>query len=530
MRKRIRRRRESRKQNILQKNAEQKQKAHAKGASISSDIEPNLVYFETLLGKERSSDLNVRRFTIQYTTERKAGLIYMDGLSFCPGIDEFLLEPLMLMGRTLDVKKDLMESVMNSLLQHGEVKPTDNMEKLVDSLLSGDVLVFVDGYPEGIVVGLKGALRRGVGEPRAEAVVRGSREGFVEAMRINTALVRWRLRDPDLRMVGLTVGKRTKTPATLAYIEGVADPNLVLEVEKRIQAIKIDGILESGYIEEMIQDNKWSVFPVIQNTERPDSVVAHLLEGKVAIIVEGTPNALIAPAVFTQFYYSPDDYYDRYLIATFMRFIRLISFLISLSLPALYIAFISFHPEMIPPKLSLAAAAGRATVPFPSIVEALLMELSVEILREASIRLPGPIGPTIGIVGALVIGDAAVSAGLVSPLMVIVVGLTTISSYATPSYSAAISVRLLRFPMMIVAGIFGLYGVVMLYLLILLHLIKLRSFDVPYLAPYTPLRLSDLKDSLIRVPWPYMNQRPAIFRTSNIQREEDVKSDGQQQQ
>ncbi|SDW02162.1 spore germination protein KA/spore germination protein [Marininema mesophilum] len=527
--KRIRRLRKRRKNDVLQQNAKKKQKDRVDGVSISSDVEANLDYFETLLDKKNSNDLIVRRFTIQYTTECKAGLIYFDGMSLTAGIDENVFEPLMLMGKTLDTKKDLLEAVDQSLIQFGDVKRITKMEDLVNNTLGGNVALFVDGYAEGFIIGLKGPHRRSVSDPRSETVIRGSREGFVESMRVNTALVRQRLQDPDLRMKGMTVGKRTKTPISVAYLDGLAENELVEEVVKRIEAINIDGILESGYIEEMIQDNVWSIFPTIQNTERPDTVVAHLLEGKVAVIVEGTPNVLIAPAIFSQFYNSPDDYYERYLIGTFIRLIRLLSLLISLSLPALYISFISFHPEMIPPQLTIAASAGRETVPFPSIIEALIMELSVEILREASIRLPGLLGPTIGIVGALVVGQAAVTAGLVSPLMVIIVGLTTISSYATPSYNAAISLRLLRFPIIMSAGIFGLFGVILLSFIILIHLLKLRSFNVPYMAPFSPLRLSDLKDSFIRVPWQYMNQRPVIFRAENDKREEEVKSGGQKQ-
>ena len=236
-------------------------------------------------------------------------------------------------------------------------------------------------------------------------------------------MIRRRLRDPDLRVDLLELGRRTETDIGLLYIKGIVDPKIVKEIKRRLQQINIDGVLESGYIEELIMDQVWSPFPQIQNTERPDAVVGHLLEGKVALIIDGTPHVLIAPAVFTQFYHSAEDYFERYLISTALRVIRVISLFIALLLPAIYIALVSFHPEMIPNPLAIAMAGGRAVVPFIPIVEAILMEFSVEILREASIRLPGPIGPTIGIVGALVIGEAAVTAGLVSPAMVIVVGI-----------------------------------------------------------------------------------------------------------
>jgi spore germination protein KA/spore germination protein len=261
----------------------------------------------------------------------------------------------------------------------------------------------------------------------------------------------------------------------------------------------------------MIEDSTFSPFPQMHNTERPDKVVANLLEGKVAILVDGTPFALIVPAVFAQFYQSPEDYYERYYIVTLIRFVRAISFFLALLLPSMYIAFSAFHPEMIPSRLVFAMSAGRSTVPFPSMVEALIMETAIEILREASARLPRQIGPTIGIVGALVIGESAVQAGLVSPVMVIIVALTTIASFTSPSYSTSISTRVLRFPMILSAGIFGLYGIMLLSLLIMIHLVSLKPFGVPYLSPLSPLNLRGMMDFIIRSPLKYMKTRPSMF-------------------
>lgn len=500
----------------LEQHTEQKVKERVGDTAVFDDAEKNAQYIAQLLGD--SADVISRLFTIQYAPDRKAAVLYIDGLVNLAIVDQFILHPLMVEGERLKVKTDLWQMVNESLVQTGEIKKSSKMEEIVDALLSGDTILFVDGSDIGLIMGTRGWEKRSVAEPRAESVVRGSREGLTETIRINTSMIRRRLKDPDLRLKNYVVGKRTKTNVSLFYIEGVADSRIVQEVEKRIQAIQIDGVLESGYIEEMIQDEVWTPFPQLQNTERPDSVVGHLLEGKVAILVDGTPHVLIAPAVFSQFYYSPEDYYERYLIASFLRFIRLLSLFIALLLPALYIAFVSFHPEMIPSKLAIAMAAGRATVPFPSIVEALIMEISVEVLREASIRLPGPIGPTIGIVGALVIGDAAVTAGLVSPAMVIVVGLTTISSYANPSYNAAISIRLIRFPLMIAASILGLYGIMLALMLLLSHMVGLRSFGVPYMAPFSPINWSDLKDTLVRVPWQWMKHRPKILKPGDTGR------------
>jgi spore germination protein KA len=517
MKRKSRRRRERTKEKKLQERSQKRLQDTVGDRKVSSDLEENIRFISQVLGD--GADLITRKFTIQYAPDRQAALLYLDGMSNVPLLDNFVLRPMMLQGERVKNKTELWDLIFESLLQTGETKKQTEMRSMVESLLSGDAILFVDGCTEGAVIGAKGWQQRGVTDPKSESVIRGSREGFTENLRVNTALIRRRLKDPDLRMKNHKIGVRTNTNVSVMYIEGVVDDAVVKEVEDRLKSIEMDGILESGYIEEMIEDTHWTPFPGIQNTERPDAAVANLLEGKVCILVDGTPNVLIAPAVFSQFYASPEDYYERYLIATFLRGLRLVALLAALLLPALYIAFISFHPEMIPSKLAIAMAAGRASVPFPSIVEALVMEISVEILREASVRLPGPIGPTIGIVGALVIGEAAVSAGLVSPLMVIVVGLTTISSYANPSYNAAISVRLLRFPFMIIAAIFGLYGIMMSLMILLVHLIQLRSFGVPYMSPLAPLRITDVKDTLIRVPWPWMKKRPVTFRPGDDRRE-----------
>lgn len=484
---------------------------------IYKDAAKNIRFVQERLGK--AIDLVIREFTIQYTPDRKAVVLFLDELVDKDQIHHFILRPLMLQGESIKVKIDLWEMAVESLVQVGETKSIKVMKEAINAILAGDTVLFIDGYAKGLVIGTKGWEMRSVSEPRAESVVRGSREGLTETITVNLGMIRRRLRDPDLRVQLMEIGRRTKTNVGLLYIKGIADSKVVQEVKARLNKIDIDGVLESGYIEELIMDQVWSPFPQIQNTERPDVVVSHLLEGKVALLVDGTPHALIAPAVFTQFYHSSEDYFERYMISTALRTIRVISLFIALLLPAIYIALVSYHPEMIPNTLAIAMAGGRAIVPFIPIVEALLMEFSVEILREASIRLPGPIGPTIGIVGALVIGDAAVSAGLVSPPMVIVVGLTTISSYANPSYNAAISIRLLRFPFMIAASVFGLYGIMILFFLLIIHLCQLKSFGVPYMAPFGPLNWRDLKDTVVRVPWEFMIQRPSIFRPQDKQRQ-----------
>lgn len=470
-------------------------------------------------------DLVIKPFYIGGYKHLSAALILIDGLVATAIVDDFILRSLTtsIDDRLHDVLLSDPEQVKEWVSQVGlntaEVEETSEWSKVVEAILVGDSVLLIDQVSQALIIDTKGWEKRGVSEPSNEQVIRGARDGFTETIRINTALVRRRIRDPQLKLLALKVGERTKTDIAIMYIKGLAEQSVVDEVKKRIENIKFDGILESGYIEQLIEDHPWSPFPQIQYTERPDKTVSHLLEGKVVILVDGSPFALIVPAIFIQFYHSPEDYYERFLIGSLIRVVRLISFVFALSLPSFYIAFSSFHPEMIPSKLYIAMAAGRATVPFPAIVEALIMEISVEILREASVRLPGLIGPTIGIVGALVIGEAAVRAGLVSPLMVIVVGLTTICSFVIPNYSAAIALRMLRFPLMIFSAIFGLYGIMFFGIVIIIHLCSLKSFHVPYMAGFSPSRLSDLKDTFFRAPLYNMQKRPTPFNLKNIFRQ-----------
>ncbi len=493
-----------------------------KEIKLSKKLDENVARIRQILGD--SDDLVIRNFMLAGNPEKKAAIAFIDGLINATLIDDYILKSLMFHTRQpTDEKPEtsaptLVNQLSSSGLTINEVGQANDFQQIIRSLLSGDTILLVDGEEMALFMNTKGWERRAVQEPNTEAVVRGPRDGFTETMRVNTALIRLRLKDPDLRVKNMTVGKRTNTDIAIIYIDGIVDPKVLEEVENRIQSINIDGALESGYLEQLIEDSHFSPFPQIQNTERPDKAVANLLEGKVVIVTDGTPFALIAPAVFSQFYHSPEDYYERFGIGTFIRFIRLISMGMALLLPSLYIAFTSFHPEMIPSKLAIAMMAGRATVPFPALVEALLMEIAVEILREASVRLPGPIGPTIGIVGALIIGESAVSAGIVSPILVIIVGLTTVGSFASPSYSAAIALRMLRFPMMIAAGTFGLLGIMLVLIIIVIHLSSLKSFGVPYMAPVSPSRTSDLKDALIRVPLFWMRSRPKIMKPRDDKR------------
>ena len=446
-------------------------------------------------------------------------LVYVDGLVDRNMLNEEVLKSLMLQTKHANLSPgiitgDVFSIALRSGLTTSEVKEEEYIDKSMIALLSGDSLVLVDGYKKVLVIGSKGWPSRGVQEPQTESVIRGPRDGFTETMRFNTALLRRRLRDPNLKIKQIKVGVRSKTDVALAYMENIVDKNVLKEVEKRLESINIDGVLESGYIESFIEDRKYSIFPQVQSTERPDRVAASLLEGRVAIITDNTPFVLLVPATLNILLQSSEDYYERWFIASFIRILRYASAFVSLVLPAAYIAITSYHPGLIPTDLALYIAGTRTGVPFPAFIEAIIMELTLELLREAGIRLPGPIGQTIGIVGGLVIGQAAVQAGLVSPIMVIVVEYR--HSFLCGSFlRVGIAFGSKGFYHSPVGGT-GLYGLMMGLLMILVHLCSLKSFGVPYLAPLVGNTYYELGDALVRVPQTVMYRRPKTLAGGNM--------------
>ncbi|WP_240041431.1 spore germination protein [Paenibacillus ginsengarvi] len=392
---------------------------------------------------------------------------------------------------------------------------TDNLDELTQSVLTGKAALLFGSGEAAFIAGIESWPARSIQEPDAEPLVRGPREGFVEQLDTNLAMISNRLRTQDLKMEMLLIGKYTQTEVALVYINGVASESIVQEVRERVSRIRIDGIIDSSYVEAFIEDEPYSPFPTIQNTERPDVTAAGLLEGRVAILSQGSPTALLAPFTFWGAIQSAQDYYERWIVSTFVRWIRLAFMAITLFLPSIYVAISTFHPEMIPTNLLVSIAGAREANPFPAFVEALLMEISFEALREAGVRLPKQVGAAVSIVGALVIGQAAVEAGIVSTPMVIVVAITGIASFTIPRFNFSFGLRLLRFPMMFLAGAFGLYGIAIGFLAILIHLSSLRSFGVAYLYPVAPLSPHSLNDVFIRAPHWAFSRRSRPFDRRN---------------
>jgi len=445
-----------------------------------------------------------------------AVLIYINGLANVEELNENVLRPLMEKHSASGQDGPLnMTSLLEQQLTVAKVNKVQTIDECVEYIAAGNPLLLVDGQSEGFALGLSQWEKRAIEEPVAESVIRGPREGFIESLETNLSLLRRRIRSPLLKTKSVTVGKYTKTEVVICYMEGIAPEAFVTEAEKRLRRIELDGVLETGYLEELIEDHPYSPFPQVLNTERPDVAIASLLEGRIVMIQDGSPFVLVMPASFYSLVQSSEDYYQRTLISTLIRWLRYLFLLISLLLPSAYIAILTFHQEMIPTTLLLTVAASRERVPFPALVEALIMEIVFEALREAGVRLPKQTGAAVSIVGALVIGQAAVQAGLVSAPMIMIVALTGIASFTIPRFTAGIALRMLRFPMMFLAGSLGLLGIMLGLLLVLIHMASLRSLGVPYLNAHVPNVDHQAKDVLVRTPWWKLNARPRINERRN---------------
>jgi len=491
------------------------------GKPLSRQLRANLEAIRRELGD--SSDVTVRN--IRDESDRVvAAVVYIDGIVNFDTINQMLLKPVMQRIRELSSEgRVLSASTLEALLAGGTIElglvlEVRELDRLLSLMLSGSSIVLLEGTDVAIAATTRGGEKRSVSEPSSQTVTRGPKEGFTEDIQTNVSLIRRRIKSKLVRVETRTIGRLTQTSVGLVYIQGIAKDSVVEEIRLRLSKIDVDSILESGYVEELIQDEAWTPFPTIQNSERPDAIAAGILEGQVAIIVDGSPFVLLAPVTFVKFLQASEDYYQRYDIATFLRIIRVVSFFISMLLPSMYIAITTFHQEMLPTPLLISLAAQREGVPFPAFIEALLMEITFEVLREAGVRMPRVIGPAISIVGALVLGQAAVQAGLVSAAMIIVVSFTAIANFVIPALNMAVAARLIRFAMMMLAATLGLFGIMTGVMILLIHLVGLRSFGVPYMTPLSPIRTANFKDFVVRAPWWKMNKRPVTIASRDNQK------------
>ncbi|HNR04293.1 MAG TPA: spore germination protein [Bacillota bacterium] len=461
-----------------------------------------------------NADVIMRELFIGGNENIDALLVYLMGNIDKKLLSDSVIKPLMTCGGLGDIEargERLKEHITKKCLQTGSVKYSKDYNTALQDMFSAEGILLVRGIEGFIIFTVAGGQKRQISEPETEKRIRGTKEGFIEDIWVNIGMIREFIKDPMLKIEMLKIGQRSQTDVAIIYINGLADSKIVDEVKKRINKINIDAILSSGYVEQYIEDNPWSVFPQLLGTEKPDKAVANLLEGKLLIITDRSPFVFTAPAVFIEFFQATEDYYEKFHAGIFSRIIRLIAFLIAVLGTSIYIALTSFHPELIPSELLISFARLRKKVPFPPVIETLLMEFTVEILREAGIRLPTSVAGTLGIVGGIILGDAAIRSNLVSPAMIVVIAITTVCNFVMPNYSMTLSMRLLKLFLILLSAVFGAYGIALGLLVIVTHLARLESFSVPYLSPYAPFRFSDMKDALLRLPlWMHVKRPVSI--------------------
>lgn len=477
---------------------------------IFENIEDNISYLKNLFSG--NNDVIFREFEVN---KIKCLIFYIDGLADKNLINDFVMETL------LDSNKDFvnLHENLEKFMTVSDIKRNFNLKNVIISVLSGETAIFVNGKCEAYIVATRSVPNRGISEPSGESVIRGSRDGFSEILRFNTALIRRRIRDTRLKIEQSTVGVRSKTDIALAYIDDIVNKEVLKNVKNKLKDINIDAILDSGYIEQLIENQKWKIFPQIQATERPEVVASAIYEGKVCIIVDNSPFVLILPSTFSNLFQTPDDYNLRFIYSSFSRIIRLIALIISLVLPSFYVAVTSFHTSIIPTKLAYLISSSRQGIAFLPIFEAIIMEIFLAFLLEAVGRLPKAVGSTIGIVGGLIVGQAAVSAGLVSPVMIVIAALTIISGFMSPDYEATLAIRIFRGIYILMAGIIGFYGIILCTFIFLTYLLEMDSFGIPYLSPIVNMKRKDFKDIFVRYPLYMFKDRPKYMDTQDKTRQ-----------
>ena len=420
--------------------------------------------------------------------------------------------------------QDLYSTLKDRAIATTDISEAENMKDVLYFIHAGDTAVFVEGFTKVIIIATRGFPNRGVQAADTEVVVQGPKESFNEVMRFNTALVRRRIRDTNLKVKQSKLGVRSQTDIALMYMEDIVRPEVLQEVERRLETINVDGISDSGCVEQFIEENWLSPFPQMQLTERPDKVASSLLEGRIAIIVDNSPFVILVPVTLNCLFQSAEDYYSRWQVMSITRVLRFVGAFLAVALPAFYVAVALYHPGMIPLTMISRLAEASQAVPFPAVLEIFLLDAAFEMLREASIRLKSASGGTIGIVGGLIIGQAAVEAGLVSPIVVIIVAMTSIATFAIPNISLVYSFRLVKYFLLIMAALFGFLGLSLGLIVTLVHLASLTSFNFPYLMPFAAGEINnyrEMKDSVFRFPITRLKKRPFFAKEAQTVRMED---------
>lgn len=478
----------------------------------SANLQRNKKYIQKVFDK--CADVVIREINIASNPNYAAICIYIANMIPVENVEEFILDRLTYIPRNPSCLPDIKTYTM-SLLGIADDDLLDDMNKAVGAIVEGELVLFINGFNKGLTIDIKKPPARAVEQPVTESVIRGPREGFTEAFAVNICLVRKKIKSPNLKTEIFKLGKQTNTNIAMLYMANIANDKIVNEVRNRINKINIDSVLAASYIEEYIEDNPFSFFPTIFRTEKPDVAAAKLLEGRVIIFADSVPIALSVPCIFGEFFISPDDYYLRFYVSTLTRWVRFLAFSMSLALPAAYVSLVSFHSELLPTALMISVMRGRANIPFPPMFEALFMLTTYLILQEADVRMPKTMGQSVSVVGGLVLGQAAINAGIVSAHMIIIVTFSAVASLAVATTELQLPLSYIRFALLILGGFGGMVGLTCGLVTLIMHLLSLRSFGVPYLAPVGPLKPHELKDILIRAPLWSMKERPKTITWSD---------------
>ncbi len=491
---------------------------------ISKNLEKNITIIENAF--QNCGDIVKRHFFVGEKKDIAVYMIYTDNIVNGNAIEESILTNIMNRCRIDGKKEGMLKRLNEEVIAIGEMNEVKTFQEIFDAVLLGDTILLMDGNDIALQASTKGFPSRGVSEAKTEVVVQGPKDAFTEIGATNIVLIRRRIRDTKLKVKRTKVGKRSKTDVAILYMEDIVRKEILQEVEYKINQIDIDVVLDSGYIDQLLENRWLSPFPQLQMTERPDKAASALLEGRVVIVIDNTPFVVIAPATLNVFFQAAEDYYDRWEIMSFIRLIRYCAGFLAVALPGLYIALTVFHPSMLPTNLALKIAETRQNIPFPAVGEILIMELAFELLREAGIRLPSPVSSTIGIVGGIIIGQAAVEAGIVSPSVVIVSALTGICTFVIPNIALVSGLRLTKYIVLIFSAFLGLYGFWLALILMLIHMASLKSFHIPFLYPFCSASVNnynDLEDSIFRLPLWFMKKRPIFSNDKHRQREKGGK-------
>lgn len=472
---------------------------------LDNSIEENIKMIQEIFANDDT--LILRRFENQYNG-LKCCVFFVDGMVDTNIINENVLSPI-INNKIIFDDIDYISYLESQIIISSSVNTSSTFVDIVNGIITGDTVLLVDGCTRVIIICTKGWKSRNIEEPQTERVLRGPKEGFTESLTINMSLIRRRIATKDLKFHYLWVGERTNTKVCVCYIEGLVKDEMINTVIDKISNINIDGILDVRYIEEFIDDNPFSIFETTNTTEKPDSVSGKLLEGRFAVLVDGSPSVMTGPTLFIESLMASDDYYLNYFYASIGRILRGIGFIVTISIPALYLSLVAYHHETIPRSLLISIYSSRVGVPFPSFLELIVLLTVFEVLREAGTRAPGSIVQAISIVGVLVLGTAAVDARLISAPMIIIVGISSITGLMLTNITSIVSI--LRIILLLLSSILGIYGYIFGMLTLLINMFSLRSFGVPFMGNLTSLKPQSLKDTIIRAPWWYMRYRPKFI-------------------